>query len=343
LVGTKIGIDLGSSNTRVFVEGKGLVFAEPSVVVCDAHSGAPVAFGKEAAEMFGRTPGSLSVVAPMKSGAVSDYALTKHLLFYFIEKICKHKYFKPNVVVSMHGGLSKLEKRTILDVVYASGAAKAFFLDEPFAAAMGAGVPFREAAGNVVADIGGGTADVAVISMGRIAESRSIRTAGNALTEAIVQFLLRLHDVEVGFLTAQEIKHSIGGAALHSPEIAVVMNGKHRKTATPLSFEVNSKEIYRAMQEPLEQLAEGIHALIEKSPPEFMADIADRGILLTGGGANLYGIDSYLRRKLSLPVRVAENPAECVINGVGLALKQLEKLLHNGSIYDIESLRDYAE
>lgn len=343
MVGTKIGIDLGSSNTSVFVEGKGLVFKEPSVVVCDTRSGEPVAFGEAAEQMLGRTPGSLSVVTPLQSGAVADYTITKHLLSYFVEKICRHKYFKPNVVVSMHGGLSKLEKRTVLDVVYASGAAKAFFLDEPLAAAMGAGVPFTEAAGNVIVNIGGGTTDIAVISMGRVAQRHSLRTAGNTLTDAIVQYLLRTHGVEVGFLTAQEIKHRIGGAVLHLPEIAVVMNGKHHQTATPLSFEVNSREIYRTMQEHLEQIAGGIRSLIEKSPPEFMEDIASKGILLTGGGANLYGMDIYLKRILSLPVRVVENPGDCVIKGVGSSLKRIDRLLRNGSIYDIESLRDYAE
>lgn len=343
LIGTKIGIDLGSSNIRVFVEGRGLIYDEPSVVACEAHSGKALAFGDDAKQMLGRTPDSLVTAMPIKFGAVADYELSRQLLSYFIEKVCRHKYFKPNVVVSMHGGLSKLEKRTILDLVYSADAARAFFIEEPLAAAIGAGISFDDNAGYLVADLGGGTTDIAVVSMGRVVESQSIRMAGSSLTEAIVQYLLQTHGVSVGLLSAQKIKHRIGGAILHMPEIAIVMNGKHQKTSIPLSFEVNSSEIYWLMQEHLNEIADSIRGLIEKTPPEFMADIADKGLMLTGKAASLYGIAAYMQKKLSLDVRLAENSGNCVINGLGSTLGNLEKLYSMGIIHDLESLRENAE
>ena len=364
MFGLHIGIDLGTSAIKVFQRGRGIVFREPSVVVCDAHTGEAIAFGAEAENMHGRTPGSMKVVYPIKEGVINDFEMAKLLLKHYIDALCRNRVFKPTVILSVHGSLTKLEERTLLGLVAEADAARAFLLHESLAAALGAGGAWREHRdkkprtvtpikrrrailrpsanadksekprnpryskkktekkpakpyGSLIVNIGAGATDAAVISMGKIAVSRSVKTAGISLSDCIRQHILKTYDIEIGYNTAQEIKHLIGGALPREPEIAIIVNGKNHSTGIPLSFELSSTEICLAMEEHVERIAECIHALLEETSPEFMADIIKDGVLLTGGGAKLFGIDRYLQKRLGVAVVVADEPELCAVKGLG--------------------------
>lgn len=333
MLGANIGIDLGTTSIVAFVEGKGIVMSEPCAVAYEKGSDKIVAVGKRAWDMIGKNPDSIRVVKPMEHGIVSDFTATKHLIRYFLSKICKNMVFKPNVVVCVPSMATSLEKRTILDLVTASGAAKACLIEEPLAAALGAGLKSNRPVGAMVVDIGGGTTDIAVITMGCISISRSIKTAGNALNEAIIRQIRRERDVIIGEKTAEYIKRQIGCSQLRDVELGLTVKGKHFITNMPVSIEVSSTEAYLAMRPHLENIGESVRSVLELTPPELSADICESGIYLTGGGALLRGIDKMIQQKTGVKTFVAENPLECVALGTGEALSHIDILSQNGYVF----------
>ncbi len=333
MLGTNIGIDLGTTSIVVFVEGKGIVMSEPSVAAYEKESGKLIAVGKKAWEMLGKNPDSIRVVKPMEHGVVSDFTATKHILRFFLSKICKNMVFKPNVVVCVPSMATSLEKRTILDLVTSSGAAKACLIEEPLAAALGAGLKSDRHVGTMIVDIGGGTTDIAVITMGCISVSRSVKTAGNALDEAIVRQIRRERDVIIGEKTAEIIKKQIGCSNLRDVELGMTVKGKHFITNMPVSIEVSSTEAYLAMRPHLETIGEAVRSVLELTPPELSSDICESGIHLTGGGALLQGIDKMIQKKTGVKTTVADDPLSCVALGTGEALSHIDILSQNGYVF----------
>lgn len=333
MVGTNIGIDLGTTSVVVFMEGKGIVMTEPCVAAYSNETGKLLAVGKKAWDMIGKNPDSIRVVRPMQNGVVADFTATKHLLRSVLSRICKNMVFKPNVVVSVPSMATSLEKRTILDLVTAAGAAKACLIEEPLAAALGAGLKSNRPVGAMIVDIGGGTTDIAVITMGCISVSKSIKIAGNALDDAIARQLKRERDIIIGDKTAEHIKKQIGYSALHEVELGLTIKGKHYITNMPVSAEVSSTEVYLAMRPQLEAIAEGVRSVLEITPPELSADICESGIRLTGGGALLRGIDKLIEKKTGVRTSVAETPYNCVALGTGEALAHMDILIQNGYVF----------
>lgn len=333
MLGANIGIDLGTTSVVVFVEGKGIVMTEPCVAAYEKESGKLLAVGKRAWDMVGKNPDSIRVVKPMANGVVADFTATKHLLRSVLSRICKNMVFKPNVVVSVPSMATSLEKRTILDLVTAAGAAKACLIEEPLAAALGAGLKSNRPVGAMIVDIGGGTTDIAVITMGCISVSRSIKIAGNALDEAIVRQLRRERDVIIGEKTGEFIKKQIGCSFLRDVELGLTVKGKHFITSMPVSIEVSSTEAYLAMRPQLEAIAEAVRSVLEMTPPELSADICESGIRLTGGGALLRGVDEMIERKTGIKTTVAETPLNCVALGTGEALSHMDILSQNGYVF----------
>lgn len=283
--------------------------------------------------MIGRTPDNIRIVKPMRHGVVSDFTATKHILRFFLSKICKNMIFKPNVVVCVPSMVTNLEKRTILDLITAAGAAKACLIEEPLAAALGAGLKSDRPKGAMVVDIGGGTTDVAVITMGCISVSDSVKVAGNAFDEAIMRQIRRERDVIIGERTAEFIKKQIGCSYLRSAELGLTVKGKHFITSMPVSIDVSSTEVYLAIRPQLESISETVRSVLELTPPELSADIADSGIYLTGGGALLHGIDKMLQEKTGVKTFVAKDPLNCVALGTGEALSHIDILSQNGYVF----------
>ncbi len=333
VLGVNIGIDLGTTSIVIYIEGKGIVLAEPSVAAYDTVSGRLMAVGKKAYEMIGKNPDTIRIVKPMKHGVVSDFTATKHILRYFLSKICKNMVFKPNVVVCVPSMVTSLEKRTILDLITAAGAAKACLIEEPLAAALGAGLKSDRPMGAMVVDIGGGTTDVAVITMGCISVSDSVKVAGNAFDEAIMRQIRRERDVIIGERTAEFIKKQIGCSYLRNAELGLTVKGKHFITSMPVSIDVSSTEVYLAMRPQLEIISETVRSVLELTPPELSADISDSGIYITGGGALLHGIDKMLRDKTGVKTVVAKDPLNCVALGTGEALSHIDILSQNGYVF----------
>lgn len=333
MLGVNIGIDLGTTSIVAYVEGKGIVMTEPCVAAYEKESGKLVAVGKRAWDMVGKNPDSIRVVQPMSNGVVSDFTATKHIIRTFLSKICKNMVFKPNVVISVPSMATSLEKRTILDLVTAAGAAKACLIEEPLAAALGAGLKSNRPVGAMIVDIGGGTTDIAVITMGCISVSKSIKIAGNALDEAIARQIRRERDVIIGLKTAEYIKKQIGCSYLRDVELGLTVKGKHFITNMPVSIEVTSTEAYLAMRPHLETIAEAVRSVLEMTPPELSADISESGIHLTGGGALLRGIDEMIQRKTGVKTFVAPDAVNCVAKGTGEALSHMDILSYNGYVF----------
>lgn len=333
MLGVNIGIDLGTTSIVIYIEGKGIVLAEPSVAAYDTVSGKLIAVGKKAYEMIGRNPDTIRIVKPMRHGVVSDFTATKHILRYFLSKICKNMVFKPNVVVCVPSMVTSLEKRTILDLITAAGAAKACLIEEPLAAALGAGLKSDRPMGAMVVDIGGGTTDVAVITMGCISVSDSVKIAGNAFDEAIMRQIRRERDVIIGERTAEFIKKQIGCSYLRNAELGLTVKGKHFITSMPVSIDVSSTEVYLAMRSHLETIGKTVRSVLELTPPELSADIADSGIYITGGGALLHGIDKMLSDKTGVKTFIAKDPLNCVALGTGEALAHIDILSQNGYVF----------
>ncbi len=332
MFGSNVGIDLGTTNVVIYMQDKGIVLDEPCVVAYDSDNKI-VGVGKKAYDMLEKNPSDIRVVKPMLHGAVSDFTATRHLLSYFISKICKNMIFKPNAIVCVPSTITGLEKRTILDLTTAAGAAKACIIEEPLAACLGASLEDDKPRGVMVIDIGGGTTDVAVITMGCISISQSTRVAGNAFDEAIMRQMRRERDIVIGEKTAQYIKNRIGSALLRDVELGLTVSGKNYITNMPGNFEVTSTEIFLAIRPCLESIVKTITQVLESTTPDLAADILEAGIYLTGGGSQLRNIDKMLTNRLGIEVRVAEDPLYCVAKGTGKALENMDILAQNGYVF----------
>ncbi len=317
-----LGIDLGTATIVVYVRGRGIVLREPSVVAVDARTKRVMAVGEEARLMLGRTPGSIVAKRPLRDGVIADYSITRDMLAYLIQKACGKwgKVFKPTVVVCIPSGATPVEKRAALDAARAAGARKAIPIEEPMAAAIGAGLPIDLPGGNMVVDVGGGTTDIAVISLGGIVISDSIRIGGHRLDEAIVRHVRRTYNLDVGEPTAEAIKIEIGSAVPIDPEQELDVKGRDIVSGLPKVVKVSSIEVREAMQEGVSQIVASVKQILEQTPPELAADIIERGITLTGGGALLVGLDDLLARETGIPVSVAGDPMSSVAVGTGKVL-----------------------
>lgn len=318
-----MGVDLGTANTLVYVKGKGIVVREPSVVALRTDTGAIEAVGSDAKQMIGRTPGNIVAVRPMKDGVIADFQTTSTMLRYFIRQAMKVKSNlsgKPRVMISVPSGITAVEKRAVEDAALEAGAKDAQIIEEPMAAAIGAGLPVGEPTGSMVVDIGGGTTEVAIISLGGIVTSRSIRVAGDEMDEAIIQYVKKTYNLMIGERTAEELKIQIGSAAELDEEKSLDIRGRDLVTGLPRTFKISSGEICEALADTVGSIVEAVKVTLEKSPPELAADIMDRGIVLTGGGALLRNLDRRLSEETGMPVLVAEDPLDCVAIGTGRAL-----------------------
>lgn len=322
-----IGIDLGTANTLVHVKGKGIVANEPSVVAINQENGQVLAVGNDAKAMLGRTPGNIVAIRPLKDGVIADFAVTQAMLKYFIKKTQTGMgIFKPRVIVCVPSGVTEVEKRAVEEATLASGAKEVYLIEEPMAAAIGAELPVEEPTGCMVVDIGGGTSEVAVISLGGIVVSQSLRVAGDEFDDAIINYIKRECNLMTGERTAEKIKMEIGSAFEMSEEASMEVRGRDLITGLPKTIYITSQEIRRALDEPLTSIVDAIKATLEETPPELSADIMERGITLTGGGALLRGLDRLIELETGMPVNVANTPLDCVVLGTGKVLEEVEVL-----------------
>jgi len=319
-----IGIDLGTANTLVYVKGQGIIVNEPSIVALDRNTGKPIAIGRHAKEMMGRESPDIEVVRPLRGGVIADYDVTEEMLRYFIKKVQKNKLLvRPRIVICIPSGVSAVEMRAVRESAERAGAREVYLIKEPMAAAIGIGLPVADAVGSMVIDIGGGTTEVAVIALSGIVTWKSIKIAGDELNDAIIQFLKRKHGLLVGERSAEEIKCAIGAAGPLEQEIQHTCRGLDLVSSIPKTIIVDSSEIREALAEPVNTIIEAVRQNLEKTPPELAADILDRGIILTGGGALLRGLDNRLVEETSLPVIVADDPLTCVVRGTGKVLEDI--------------------
>ncbi len=320
-----MGIDLGTANTLVYIKGKGILIREPSVVALRDDD--VLAVGDEAKKMIGRTPGNIHAVRPMKDGVIADFDVTETMLRYFITKAHKRsKLVRPRIIICVPSGVTEVEKRAVLDAAEHAGARNAYLIEEPMAAAIGAGMPVEEPTGNMVVDIGGGTTEVAVISLGGIVTSRSIRMGGDEMDEAIVNYIKRNYNLLIGERTAEEIKIEIGAALPEHAEGEKEIRGRDQVSGLPKTITVTAKEIQKALEEPIESIVEAVKLTLEKTPPELSSDVMDRGIILTGGGVLLKSLDELIKKETELPVHIAEEALDCVVKGTGIALEEIDSL-----------------
>ncbi len=326
--GKDMGIDLGTANTLVFLKGKGVVVNEPSVVAINTKTNEVLAVGDEAKQMIGRTPGNIIAIRPLKDGVIADFAITEAMLRYFISKAYKKTFFspKPRVMVCVPSGVTSVEKRAVEEATIKAGAKQALLMEEPMAAAIGANLHVEEPTGSMVVDIGGGTTDVAVISLGGIVASKSLRIAGDEFDECIASYIKREYNLMIGERTSEAIKVTIGAAYPRETELTMDIRGRDLVTGLPKTLNITSTEITSAIKEPVNSIIDAIKVTLEKTPPELAADIMESGIMLTGGGALLSGLDKLISIETGMPLHIAEEPLDCVANGTGLALENIEKL-----------------
>ncbi|MDD4680377.1 MAG: rod shape-determining protein [Clostridia bacterium] len=322
-----MGIDLGTANTLVQVKGKGIVMREPSVVAIRSDTKQVLAVGEEAKRMIGRTPGNIVAIRPMKDGVIADFDVTQEMLRYFIRKaLSRFLPFHPSVVVCVPSGVTEVEKRAVDEATRSAGAKEAYLIEEPMAAAIGSGLPVQEPTGSMVVDIGGGTSEVAIISLGGIVTSRSIRLGGNKMDEAIISHIKKEYNLMIGERTAEEIKITIGSAYPEEQEEAMDIRGRDLITGLPKTLKITSTEVWEALREPVSGIIEAIKLTLEKTPPELASDVMDKGIMLTGGGALLNGMERLVREETGMPVSIADNPLDCVVIGAGKVIEELETL-----------------
>ncbi|MFZ5925392.1 MAG: rod shape-determining protein [Bacillota bacterium] len=321
-----LAIDLGTANSLVYVKGKGIVLQEPSVVAIRKDTGAILEVGAEANRMVGRTPGNIVVVRPLKDGVIADFDVTEMMLRHFIVKAHRGSgVVRPRVLVGVPSGVTEVERRAVVDAALQAGAREAYLIEEPLAAAVGAGLPVFEPSGNMVVDIGGGTTEIAVISLGGIVASRSIRIAGDEMDEAIVQHVKKVYNLIIGTKTAEEVKRLVGSACPKDPEETVEVKGRDMVSGLPKTVRVSAREVQQALQEPLVAIVEAVKLTLEKTPPELSADIIDKGIVLSGGGSLLEGIEAVLAEATGMPVHRADDPLTCVVRGAGRALEGMDR------------------
>ncbi|SEJ91210.1 rod shape-determining protein MreB [Propionispira arboris] len=322
-----MGIDLGTANTLVHVKGKGIMLREPSVVAIQRDNGEVLAVGEEAKQMIGRTPGNIVAVRPMKDGVIADFDVTQAMLKYFIRKAMNTKSFvRPRVVIGVPSGVTEVEKRAVVDAAMQAGAREAYLIEEPMAAAIGAGLPVEEAMGSMVVDIGGGTTEIAVISLGGIVTSRSIRIGGDEMDDAISQYIKKTYNLMIGERTSEAIKIEIGSAIVPTGDASMDIRGRDLVSGLPKTLTIKSSEIKEALSEPIQKIIEAVKGTLEKTPPELAADVMDHGIMMTGGGALLRNLDKLLSHETGMPVLVAEDALSCVGEGTGKSLESIELL-----------------
>ena len=327
---SEVGIDLGTANVLVYIKNKGIVLNEPSVVAINKDNNEILAVGEEARQMLGRTPANIIAVRPLRDGVISDYDITERMLKYFIKKTCgSSRFFKPKIMVCVPSGVTEVEKRAVREAATQAGGNEVYLMEEPVAAAIGAGLDISKPDGVMVIDIGGGTTDIAVISLGGIVASASVKMAGDKFDDAIIKYMRKVHKLYIGERTGEEIKKQIGTAYPREEAIVMECRGRDLVTGLPKTVEVSSEEIMEALEEALHTICEAVHSVLEQTPPELAADISNSGIVITGGGALLYGIDKRIQERTGINVIIAENPKDCVAIGTGKALNELESLEGN--------------
>jgi rod shape-determining protein MreB len=326
-LGRDMAVDLGTANTLVYVRGKGIVLNEPSVVAINTNNAGILAVGTEAKRMIGRTPGNIIAIRPLKDGVIADFETTERMLRYFIQKVHRRsRLARPRIVVCVPSGITGVEQRAVKDAAYAAGARKVFIIEEPMAAAIGSGLPVHEPTGNMVVDVGGGTTEVAVISLGGIVTSQSIRVGGDELDNAIVSYVKKEYSLMLGERTAEEIKMAIGSAFPMPDEPHAEIRGRDLVSGLPKTIVVSAEEIRKAIEEPVNAIVDAVKTTLDKCPPELSGDVMDRGIVVTGGGALLRGLDERLRHETGMPIHIADNPLHSVAMGSGKCVEEFEVL-----------------
>ncbi len=322
-----LGIDLGTANTLIFMKGKGIIIREPSVVAVDTRTNSVKSVGREAKSVIGRTPGSITAVRPLKDGVIADFDITTAMLQKFIQKAMNKKtIFKPKIIICIPSGVTAVEKRAVKEATEQAGAKKVYIIEEPMAAAIGASLPVAEPTGNMVVDIGGGTSEVAVISLGGIVAAQSVRVGGDEFDADIINYIKKKYNLLIGESSAENVKIQIGSAYPFEVEEYMNIRGRNLLNGLPENIEISSGEIREALKESIESILDAIHMTLEKTPPELAADIIEQGITLTGGGALLRGLDKLINSKTKMPVNVAEDPLDCVAKGTGKVLENIDKL-----------------
>ncbi|MCU1592332.1 MAG: cell shape determining protein MreB/Mrl family [Frankiales bacterium] len=324
-LGRDMAVDLGTANTLVYVRGKGVVLNEPSVVAINTNTTGILAVGTEAKRMIGRTPGNIVAIRPLKDGVIADFDTTERMLRYFIQKVHKRRHFaKPRIVICVPSGITGVEQRAVKDAGYQAGARKVYIIEEPMAAAIGAGLPVHEPTGNMVVVIGGGTTEVAVISLGGIVVSQSVRVGGDEFDEAIVAYAKREYKLLIGTQMAEDVKLEVGSAYPMVEEVQTEIRGRDMVSGLPKTVVITSEEVRTALEEPLSTIIEAVKETLDRTPPELSSDIMDRGIMLAGGGSLLRGLDERLREETQMPAHLAESPLTCVAVGSGRSLEEFE-------------------
>ena len=321
-----IGIDLGTASVLVYIKGKGVVLREPSVVAMDKNTGKLLKVGADAQAMLGRTPGNIVAMRPLREGVISDYDMTERMLKEFIKKVTTFSLFKPRLLICVPSGITEVEERAVVDAGIQAGARRAYLIEEPVAAAIGAGIDITKPDGHMVVDIGGGTADIAVISLGGVVESASIKIAGDKFDEAVVKYIRKKHNVLIGDRTAEELKMSIGCVFPRPEEVTMEIKGRCLMTGLPRVFSVSSSEMIEAFEEVSSRILEAIHGVLERTPPELVADISTNGIVMTGGGSLLWGFDKLIESHTGIETHVAEDAISCVAEGTGKSLDSLDQM-----------------
>ncbi len=322
---TDIGVDLGTASVLIYVKGKGVVLREPSVLAVDTHTNRVLAIGEEARRMLGRTPGTIRAIRPLKDGVIADYDITELMLKEFLGRVAGRRlFYRPRIMVCVPSGVTTVEKRAVIEATLQAGARATYLIEEPLAAALGAGLDISEPGGNMVVDVGGGTTDIAVLSLGGIVLSRSLRVGGDKFDAAIVRYVKRKHNVMIGDRTAEELKITAATASARGRDCAVEAKGRDLLTGLPKEVRLTSQDLREALAEPLREILDGIRSVLEATPPELAADIMERGMVLTGGGALLHGLDELIAHETGVLVHLAEDPLSCVALGTGVALENLE-------------------
>ena len=324
--GQDIGIDLGTATVIAYVKGKGIVLREPSVVAVDNNTGNVLAVGKEARKMLGRTPGNIVATRPLREGVISNYTVTEKMLKYFINRVCGKFVFAPRIMICIPSQVTEVEKKAVIDAASQAGARRVYLIEEPIAAAIGAGIDISKPCGNMVVDIGGGTTDIAVISLGGSVVSESLKVAGDKFDEAIVKYIKKRHNVMIGERTAEELKVNIGCVYPKIQDAEMDIRGRDLGTGLPKTITIHSSEMLEALIEPAMMIVDSVHSVLEKTPPELAADISDKGIYMTGGGCLVDGLDKLLQEKTGINVMIAQDAVSCVALGTGKALDNLDAL-----------------
>lgn len=332
-----IGIDLGTASVLVYIKGKGIVIQEPSVVAIDTTTNKILEVGEEARKMLGRTPGNIVAIRPLRDGVISDFDITEKMLKYFIKKAVGNSFIKPRVIICVPSGVTEVEKRAVLEASNNAGAKKTYLIEEPVAAAIGAGLDITKPSGNMIIDMGGGTTDIAVISLGGIVESKSIKIAGDKCDEEIVRYVRKKYNVMIGLRSAEDLKINVGTVFPVDEERSTEVRGRNLVTGLPVNLKITSTDLMEAMEETITAIADAVHSVLEKTPPELAADISEKGIVMTGGGCLVHGLDKLISKRTGLDVTIAEDAISCVAKGTGQSLEHMDSLKDSLLTEDIKT------